>query len=98
MRSNTPALLIALIAAVVSGSALADDDGGDNGLSPFYGDSWAALEAHTTAPVPSMQALQDRADAAAAWHDARVHAAATAHRWREEMGRMFQHDDQAPHA
>ena len=36
MRSNKPALLIALIAVVVSGSALADGDGGDNGMSPFF--------------------------------------------------------------
>jgi hypothetical protein len=57
-----------------------------------------ASRAKASACTPASQSGQDRADAAAAWHAARVHAAATAHRWREEMGRMFQHDDQAPHA
>jgi hypothetical protein len=33
----------AVIAAAASGAALADD-GGDNGMNPFYGDSWAWLQ------------------------------------------------------
>jgi hypothetical protein len=35
-------LLAGLIAAAAAGTAIAG--GGDNGMNPFYGDSWAALE------------------------------------------------------
>ena len=37
-------LMAATVAAGISGAALADGDGGDSSMNPFYGDSWAALE------------------------------------------------------
>jgi hypothetical protein len=39
-------ILAATVAAGMSGAALADGDGGDSSMSPFNGDSWAALEGH----------------------------------------------------
>ena len=95
MRAIQKSLALAAAGALfVSGAALADGDGGDNSMSPYYGDSWAALQAHTTTmPNPSMQALQDRADASAAFAQAREHAHVTAQRWREQVARMLHYGD-----
>ena len=89
-------VLVAASAAFVSGVALADGDGGDNSMSPYYGDSWAALEAHTSnMPSPAEQALQDRADAQAQWAQTREHARAQVLRWRDAIAHMVHHDEQA---
>jgi hypothetical protein len=39
-------MLAAVAAAGMSGAALADGDGGDSSMNPFYGESWAPLEGH----------------------------------------------------
>ena len=86
-------VLVAASAAFVSGVALADGDGGDNSMSPYYGDSWAALEAHTSnMPSPAEQALQDRADAQTQWSQAREHARVQVQRWRESIAHMLHRD------
>jgi len=91
------AALAAASTLFVCGVALADGDGGDNGMSPYYGDSWADLQAHTNSmPNPSMQALQDRADAQAAFAQARAQAHANVERWRDHIARMLHHDASAP--
>jgi hypothetical protein len=41
-KYRSSVMLAALVAAGAAGTALAG--GGDNGMNPFYGDSWAALE------------------------------------------------------
>ena len=90
-------VLAAAGALLASGAAFADGDGGDNGMTPFYGDSWADLEAHTsTMPTPAMQALQDRADAQAAYVRARDRAHAQVQRWRERIARLLHHDAGVP--
>jgi len=98
MRSiRKQAVLAAASSLFVCGVALADGDGGDNGMSPYYGDSWADLQAHTnTMPSPAMQALQDRADAQAAFAQARERAHASVERWRDRVGRMLHPDAAAP--
>jgi hypothetical protein len=84
------AVAAALGLALGSVYARADGDGGDNGMSPYYGDSWAALEAHSdTMPTPAMRALQDRVDAQAAWAQARDHMRADVQRWRDRVGRTL---------
>jgi hypothetical protein len=73
-------MLAALLAAGTS-TALADD----NDMTPFYGDSWAALQAHDPAAVnvPSV-ATQPGVDVRAAWHngwnDLRARTSSTWHR------------------
>jgi hypothetical protein len=97
MRAIHKTLVLAAAGALfASGAALA----GDNSMTPFYGDSWADLQAHTTnMPQGPMQALQDRADAQAAWSRVRDNAHATAQRWRDEINRMWHtHDDHVPPA
>lgn len=76
------ALVVAIAGA--STAAWADGDGGDNGMTPGYGDSWAALEGHTTAPVPSMQAQLERRDAEAAFAHARASLADSAQQLRSK--------------
>jgi hypothetical protein len=44
MTRISQAVLATALAAAASGVALADDGGGDNGMNPFYGDSWAWLQ------------------------------------------------------
>jgi len=86
-------LLVAASATFMSGVALADGDGGDNGMSPYYGDSWADLQAHTrTMQTPAMQDLQDRADAKAAFAQARSRAHASVERWRDRVAHMLHGD------
>ena len=96
MRAIRKSLVLAAASALfASGAAMA----GDNGMSPFYGDSWADLQAHTPdMPLGPNQALQDRADAQAAWNHVRSNAHATAMRWRDAINRMWQHDDHVPPA
>ena len=91
MRAIQKSLVLAAASALlVSGAALA----GDNGMTPYYGDSWADLQAHTpNMPMGPNQALQDRADAQAAWNRMRDNAHATAIHWRDEINRMWHRDD-----
>jgi len=90
-------IMVASIGVLASGAALADSgDGGDNGMSPYYGDSWADLQAHNpNMPSPAMQALQDRADAQAAFAEARSRAHASVERWRDRVAHML-HGDASP--
>ena len=92
MRAIHKSLVLAAASALLtSGAALA----GDNSMSPYYGDSWANLQAHTTGmPQGPNQALQDRADAQAAWNRARDNAHATALRWRDEVNRLWHRGDE----
>ena len=96
MRAIQKSLVLAATSALLaSGAAFA----GDNSMSPFYGDSWADLQAHTpNMPQGPNQALQDRADAQAAWSHARDNAHAMAQRWRDEISHMWHHDDHVPPA
>ena len=98
MRAIRKSLLLAAASALVaSGAAFADGDGGDNSMSPYYGDSWADLQAHTNAmPSPVMQALQDREDARAAFAQTRDRARAEVQRWRDQVAHMFHHDASNP--
>ena len=41
-KHNRSLVVAGLMAAAVAGTASAG--GGDNGMNPFYGDSWAALQ------------------------------------------------------
>jgi len=61
-------LLAAGLAIGVTGTALADGDGGDNGMNRFTGDSWAALggkelppQKTTTQQAPASKQAQTRA-------------------------------------
>jgi hypothetical protein len=97
MRTPLKAIVITASIALFSGAALADGDGGDNSMSPFYGDSWAALQAHEqNMPAPALQALQDRADAQAAFANARTRASQNVARWRDNFSHMIHRNDQAP--
>jgi hypothetical protein len=46
VRNGYGWILAATVAAGMSGAALADGDGGDSSMNPFYGESWAPLEGH----------------------------------------------------
>jgi hypothetical protein len=91
-------IMVASIGVLASSAALADSgDGGDNGMSPYYGDSWADLQAHDrNMPSPAMQALQDRADAQAAFERARDHVRAVTHRWRDDVTHMMHRESVGP--
>ena len=91
-------IMVASIGVLASGAALADSgDGGDNGMSPYYGDSWADLQAHNpNMPSPAMQALQDRADAQAAFERARDHMRAVTQRWRDDITHMMHRESGGP--
>ncbi len=80
-------VLVAAAGILAAGVARADSgDGGDNGMTPYYGDSWAALEAHDPSfPVPSMQAFADRAQARASWERARANLRDEAQHLRERV-------------
>jgi hypothetical protein len=90
MRIAPRIMMVASLVMLASGAARADGDGGDNGMSPYYGDSWADLHAHTpNMPTGPLQALQDRDDARAAFAHARDNARATMHRWRDDITHMM---------
>jgi len=90
-KSTKPLVLAAIVAAFAAGPVLADGDGGDNSMSPRYGDSWADLEAHNpeAAPVPSMASHQDAAHAQATWDHARDSTRERMHHWRDDTSNMF---------
>jgi hypothetical protein len=94
MKRFTGGLLVASLAAFASGAALADGDGGDNGMTPYYGDSWADLIAHTgDMPSGPMQALQDREEAQKAWAATRERMHVQAERWRDHIAHLLHHDE-----
>jgi len=70
-RIDRSALAAGLLAAALAGSAFAG--GGDNGMNPFYGDSWAALEGNgvntggATAMPGAATAHEDRSPHFALW-------------------------------
>ena len=66
-KSFKPLVLVAMTAAAMAGPTLADGDGGDNAMTPKYGDSWADLQAHNpqASAVPSLQAQEGAAEARA---------------------------------
>ncbi|HEY1325711.1 MAG TPA: hypothetical protein VGI14_02155 [Casimicrobiaceae bacterium] len=97
MRTPLKALVLTASLTLVSGAALADGDGGDNSMSPFYGDSWAALQAHDpNMPTPALQVLTDRAEADAAFANARDRMHRTVARWRDNFSHMIHRTDNAP--
>ena len=73
MKKSIKPLVLATLLAASSGVAYATGDGGDNGMTAHYGDSWANLQAHDAdaSTVPSLAAQDDAADARAAWSRAR---------------------------
>lgn len=73
MKTSIKPLVLAALLAASSGAAYAAGDGGDNGMTAHYGDSWANLQAHDpdASTVPSLAAQDDAADARAAWGRAR---------------------------
>jgi hypothetical protein len=73
MKKSIKPLVLAALLAASSGAAYATGDGGDNGMTAHYGDSWANLQAHDpdASTVPSLAAQDDAADARAAWGRAR---------------------------
>jgi hypothetical protein len=73
MKKSIKPLILAALLAATAGVAHAEGDGGDNGMTPHYGDSWANVQAHDpdASTVPSLAAQDDAADARAAWSRAR---------------------------
>lgn len=98
MRTPLKAIVVTASFALFSGAALAEGgDGGDNSMSPYYGDSWAALQAHQpNMPAPALQALQDRADAQAAFANARARVDQKVARWRDNLSRTIRRTDRSP--
>ena len=78
-KTFKPAILAAVIAAAAAGSALADD----NGMTPGYGDSWAALQAQNpqAATTPPYTYQQNGVDMRSTWSNARA-------RWNNTWHRM----------
>ena len=67
-----PAILAALVAAATASPAFATGDGGDNGMTPWYGDSWTNVQSQQAnaveaTAVPSLQAQEEKAPATEAW-------------------------------
>jgi hypothetical protein len=89
-KSIRPIVLAAFVAAS-AGTAHATGDGGDNSMTPWYGDSWANVQAHNpeAVPVPSLQAQEDAAEARAAWGQTRDRMRSGMHRWRENASNTF---------
>ena len=97
MRTPLKAIMITASLALASGMAHADGDGGDNSMTPFYGDSWAALQAHqSNFSTPALQALDDRGAANAALDNARDRMHRTVSRWRDNASRVIHRSDNAP--
>jgi len=73
MKKSIKPLVLAALLAATAGVAHAEGDGGDNGMTPHYGDSWANLQARNpdASTVPSLAAQDDAADARTAWNRAR---------------------------
>lgn len=78
-KTFKPAIIAAVIAAAATGSALADD----NGMTPGYGDSWAALQAQDprASTTPPYTYEQNGVDARSTWSNARA-------RWNRSWHRM----------
>ena len=91
MRKSKSTILAMMIGAACAGPAFAGGDGGDNGMTPWYGDSWANLQAHdpTAAPVPSMAAHEGAADARVAWANARERMRLAGQRLRDNTANTF---------
>ena len=89
-KSIKPLVLAALLAAS-SGAAYATGDGGDNGMTAHYGDSWANLQAHDAdaSTVPSLAAHDDAADARAAWSRARERMQTNMQTMRDRTSNAF---------
>ena len=66
-KALKPMLLAAFVAGLSSVAAYADDGGGDNSMTPHYGDSWANIQGHEATTVPGLEANEDSAAARAAW-------------------------------
>jgi hypothetical protein len=90
-KSFKPAILAALVAAAVASPALATGDGGDNGMSPWYGDSWTNVQskAPEATAVPSLQAQEEKAPAIEAWGHARDNMRARTQHLRESTSNAF---------
>jgi hypothetical protein len=86
------AIFAAIVTATAAGPALATGDGGDNGMTPWYGDSWTNMEskAPEATAVPSLQAQEEKAPAREAW-------AQTRGAMRERMARARESTSNALH-
>lgn len=90
-KSFKPAMAAALFAVAAAGPAFAGGDGGDNGMTPWYGDSWAGVQsrqAQETA-VPSLQAQEEKAPARAAWAQEREAMRARTAQMRDSTSRAL---------
>ena len=91
MKKSIKPLVLAALLAASSGAAYATGDGGDNGMTAHYGDSWANLQAHDpdASTVPSLAAQDDAADARAAWDRARERVHTNMQTMRDRTSNAF---------
>jgi len=91
MSKSIKPLVLAIALAASSGAAYATGDGGDNGMTAHYGDSWANLQARNpdAATVPSMAAQDDAADARASWAHARDRMRTSMQNMRDRTSNTF---------
>ena len=84
-KSFKPAILAAVVAAAVASPAFAEGDGGDNSMSPWYGDSWSNVQSHApeVTAVPALQAHEELAPAREAWGHTRDNMRARTQHMRE---------------
>jgi len=90
-KSFKPAILAALVATAVAAPAFATGDGGDNGMTPWYGDSWTNVQskAPEATAVPSLQAQEEKVPAMDAWGHARDDMRARTAHMRETTSNAF---------
>jgi hypothetical protein len=91
MRKSKSTILAMMVGVACAGPAFATGDGGDNGMTPWYGDSWANLQARdaSASTVPSLQAQESAADARMAWANARERMRLAGQRLRENTSNTF---------
>ena len=90
-RSFRSAALAAIVATAMAAPARATGDGGDNGMTPWYGDSWANVESRApeVQAVPSLQAQEEKASASAVWGQVRESARERTAHLRESTSNAF---------
>ena len=90
-KSFKPAVLAAAIAFAATGPAFATGDGGDNGMTPWYGDSWTNLESRApeATAVPSLQAHEEKGPATEVWSLTREAARERAAQIRQSTSNAF---------
>ena len=94
MRTNMRLLLVAALVAGWTSSAALADDGGDNGMTPNYGDSWAALQGRTAPPVPGLEQTESAAADVALvreqWARMQAQVRSNMQRWEDATARVLQ--------